>query len=177
LSFTLKSKVAALCNSTEKMSSILSYTLTGDLTWHKHIFAKRKQLGITLTKMYWLLGRESKLSTSNKLLIHKTILKPIWTHGIKTLGYGFHFQHRNSRTFPIESLAHDSGRSLVCAEYGYQKGSPMPTVNKEIHRYSSQYSARFSTHPNDLIENLTELPDNRRLRRHLPNDLPARLLV
>jgi hypothetical protein len=38
--------------------------------------------------------------------------------------YSFHFQHRNSRTFPIESLAHDSGRTLVCAEYGYPKGSP-----------------------------------------------------
>jgi hypothetical protein len=25
------------------------------LTWHKHIFAKRNQLGISLTKMYWLL--------------------------------------------------------------------------------------------------------------------------
>jgi hypothetical protein len=34
------------------------------------------------------------------------------------------FQHRNSRTFPIESLAHDSGRTLVCAEYGYPKWSP-----------------------------------------------------
>jgi hypothetical protein len=53
------------------------------LTWHKHIFAKRKQLGITLTKMYWLLGRKSKLSSSNKPLIYKTILKPIWTYGIK----------------------------------------------------------------------------------------------
>jgi hypothetical protein len=41
-----------------------------------------------------------------------------------TLGYGFHFQDNNSRTFPIESLAHDSGRTLVCAEYGYPKGSP-----------------------------------------------------
>jgi hypothetical protein len=27
------------------------------LTWHKHILAKRKQLGFTLTKTYWLLGR------------------------------------------------------------------------------------------------------------------------
>jgi hypothetical protein len=26
--------------------------------------------------------------------------------------------------FPIESLAHDSGRTLVRAEYGYPKGSP-----------------------------------------------------
>jgi hypothetical protein len=28
------------------------------LTWYKHIFAKWKQLGITLTKMYWLLERK-----------------------------------------------------------------------------------------------------------------------
>jgi hypothetical protein len=33
--------------------------LDGGLTWQKHIFAKWKQLGITLTKMYWLLGRKS----------------------------------------------------------------------------------------------------------------------
>jgi hypothetical protein len=28
------------------------------LTWHKHIFTKRKQLGITLTKIYRLIGRK-----------------------------------------------------------------------------------------------------------------------
>jgi hypothetical protein len=52
-----------------------------------------------------------------------------------------------------------------------------PTVKEEIRRYSSQYSARLSAHPNDLIVNLIELPDNRRLRRHLPNDLLTRFLV
>jgi hypothetical protein len=52
------------------------------LTWHKHIFTKRKQLGLTLTKMHWLLGRQPKHSTTNKLL-YKTILKPIWTYGIQ----------------------------------------------------------------------------------------------
>jgi hypothetical protein len=36
--------------------------------------------------MYWLLGRKSKLSTSNKLLLYKTILKPIWTYGIQHWG-------------------------------------------------------------------------------------------
>jgi hypothetical protein len=40
------------------------------LTWQKHISAKQKQLGITLTKMYWLLRQKSKLSTSNKLIIY-----------------------------------------------------------------------------------------------------------
>jgi hypothetical protein len=47
------------------------------LTWHTHIFSKRKQLGISLTKMYWLLGRKSKLSTNNKPFIYKAMLKPL----------------------------------------------------------------------------------------------------
>jgi hypothetical protein len=41
-----------------------------------------------------------------------------------TLGNGFYLQHRKSRTLPIESFAHDSGHTLLCAEYGYLKGSP-----------------------------------------------------
>jgi hypothetical protein len=60
------------------------------LTWHKHIFAKRKNLGITLSKMYWLLGlspnRKSKLSIINKPLVYKVILEPIWTYGIQLWG-------------------------------------------------------------------------------------------
>jgi hypothetical protein len=56
------------------------------LTWHKHIFTKRKKLGLTLTKMHWLLGRKSQLPTTNKLLLYKTILKPIWTYDIQLWG-------------------------------------------------------------------------------------------
>jgi hypothetical protein len=47
---------------------------------------KQKQLGITFTKMYWILGCNSKLSTNNKLLIYKTILKLIWTYRIQLWG-------------------------------------------------------------------------------------------
>jgi hypothetical protein len=38
---------------------------------------------MTFTKMQWLLGRKSKLSTSNKLLTYKAVLKPIWKYGIQ----------------------------------------------------------------------------------------------
>jgi hypothetical protein len=59
----------------------LGLQLDRRLTWHK-----RKQLGISLTRMYWLLGHKSKLSTSNKLLSYKAILKPICTYGIQLWG-------------------------------------------------------------------------------------------
>jgi hypothetical protein len=41
-----------------------------------------------------------------------------------TLRYSFHFQYINLRKFPVDSFAHDTGRTLVRAEYGYPKGSP-----------------------------------------------------
>jgi hypothetical protein len=41
---------------------------------------------MTLAKKHWLLGQKSKLSTSNKILIYKAILKPIWTYGIQLWG-------------------------------------------------------------------------------------------
>ena len=56
------------------------------LTWQKHIFTKRKQLGLQFHRMYWIIGRKSKLPLETKLLIHKTILKPIWTYGIPLWG-------------------------------------------------------------------------------------------
>jgi hypothetical protein len=160
----------------KKKSSISDYTLTGD-TWNKHIFIKRKQLGITLTKMYWLLGRKSKLSTNNKLLLYKAIFKPIWTYGIRLWG--------TASTCNIEILERFQSKNLrmIVDEPWYvpntviRRDLQIPTVKEEIQRYSSQYSAHLSAHPNDLIANLMELPDNRRLRRHLPNDLPTRFLV
>jgi hypothetical protein len=102
----------------------LELNLDKRLTWHKHIFAKQKQLGITLTKIYSLLGRKSHLATSNKLLIHKTNNQTNLNLSNTALGYAFHFQHRNSWTFLVEDLAHDSGHTFVHENYGYPKGSP-----------------------------------------------------
>jgi hypothetical protein len=47
---------------------------------------KRKQLGIKLRSLYWMIGRNSKLSLNNKLLPYKAILKPVWTYGIQLWG-------------------------------------------------------------------------------------------
>jgi len=35
------------------------------LTWQKHNFTKRKHLGLQLHRMYWIIGRKSKLSLEN----------------------------------------------------------------------------------------------------------------
>jgi hypothetical protein len=53
----------------------------------------------------------------------------------------------------------------------------MTSVKEEISRSSNQYSTRFTTHPNDQILTFMGIPGNRRLRRHVPNDLPDRFLL
>jgi hypothetical protein len=52
------------------------------LTWAKHIKTKRKQLNLKAKQMHWLLGR-STLSKESKLVLYKTVLKPICTYGIQ----------------------------------------------------------------------------------------------
>uniref|UniRef100_A0A1B0CG46 Uncharacterized protein n=1 Tax=Lutzomyia longipalpis TaxID=7200 RepID=A0A1B0CG46_LUTLO len=56
------------------------------LTWHKHIWTKRKQLGLRMRDMYWYMGRKSKLSTYNKVLLYKTVIVPIWSYGCQLWG-------------------------------------------------------------------------------------------
>jgi hypothetical protein len=89
------------------MSSILGYTLTEDLPGTNTFSQNGKNYESPSPTNFSYIKQYSNQSGLTK-----------------TLGHGFHFQHRNSRTFPVESLARDSGRTLVCAEYGYPKGSP-----------------------------------------------------
>jgi hypothetical protein len=138
------------------------------LTWHKHIFAKPKQLGITLTKMYWLLGRKSKLSTGNKLIIYKTILKPTWTYGILLWGTASTSNIEILERFHSKALCLRVDAAWYVPNTVIRRDLLTPTVKEKIRRHSPQYSALLSAHTNDLIGNLIELPDNRRLRRHLP---------
>jgi hypothetical protein len=101
----------------------------------------------------------------------------LWTFGIQLWG--------TASTSNIEFLEHFHSKALrmiVDAPWYVpntviRRDRHTPTVTGEIHRYSSQYSARLSAHPNGPVVNLMEQPDNRRLRRHLPNDLPTRFLV
>jgi hypothetical protein len=57
----------------------LGIYLDNHLTWKEHIGKKRKQINLKIKDMYWLIGRNSKLSLENKILLYKTIIKPIWT--------------------------------------------------------------------------------------------------
>jgi hypothetical protein len=120
------------------------------LTWHTHIFSKRKQHGLSLTKMYWLLGRKSKLSTNNRLLIYKAIFKPIRTYGnqlwdttpISNIEILERFQSKVLRLI-VDAPWYVSNSFI-------RKDLQIPTVEEEISRFSSLYAVRLRAHTNEL---------------------------
>jgi hypothetical protein len=150
------------------------YHLGRRLTWHTHIFAKRKHLGISLTKMYWLLGRKSKLSTNNKLLIYKVILKPIWTYGIQLWGTTSNSNIKILERFQSKVLQLIVNAPWYVTNSIIHKDLRIPSVKEEISRFSSHYNVRVSVHHNDLIASLTEPPIHKRLRRYWPHNLLTR---
>jgi hypothetical protein len=64
----------------------LGMTIDSKLTWKQHIAKIRKQINITIKQLNWLLGRKSNLAIENKLLVYKTIIIPIWRHGLELWG-------------------------------------------------------------------------------------------
>jgi hypothetical protein len=124
--------------------------------------------------MYWLLGRKSKLSIINKLLVYKVILKPICTYGIHLWG--------SASISNIEILERFQGKVLrmitdapwYLPNTVLHQDLQITSVKEEIQRFSTQYRDRLYTHPNNLAVHLTVPPDHSRLRQHLPIDLPTR---
>jgi hypothetical protein len=99
--------------------------------------------------MYWLLRQKSKLFTSKKLLIYKTILKPIWTYGIQLWGTAFTSNIEILECFQSKAFCMIVGAPWYVPNMVIQSDFQIPTVKEEICYYSSQNSACLSEHPND----------------------------
>jgi hypothetical protein len=98
--------------------------------------------------MYWLLGRKSKLSISNKLLAYKVILKPIWTYRIQLW-----ISASISNIEILERLQAKTLRMITDAPWYVpnmvlRQDLQITSVKEEIHRFSTQYRARLYTHAN-----------------------------
>jgi hypothetical protein len=74
LAFVSKSKTAV---PQVEMVKYLGLHFDKRLTWKNHVAMKRKLLDLKPREIYWLTGKYSPLSLENKLLIYKTVLKPV----------------------------------------------------------------------------------------------------
>lgn len=64
----------------------LGLTLDRRLTWAQHTRVKRLQLNLRLRMLKSLLVNNKYTNLNTKLLIYKSLIKPIWTYGIQLWG-------------------------------------------------------------------------------------------
>lgn len=82
------------------------------LTWKQYIYKKIEHIRLKRRNIYCLTSKYSKLSPENKLLLYKTISKPIWTYGIQLWGMA-----AKSHIRKLESLQAIILRTVVTAPW------------------------------------------------------------
>ena len=121
------------------------------------------------------MDKSSKMSLDCKLLIHKTIIKPVWTYGIQVWGVAAKSNIQIIQRFPNKVL-----RILINAPWYISNDRiysdlNIPLVIDEVRRYSFNYIQRLVIHTNRLARALVLSEGTiRRLKRSQVNDLPTR---
>jgi hypothetical protein len=116
-------------------------------------------------EIYWLIGKHSPLSLENRLLIYKTVLKPVWTYGIELWGCATksniaviqRYQFKLLRTI-INAPWHVSNQTL-------HSDLHIPHVRTVFRERTATHHTTLDSHPNPLMEPLVHPPNSRRLKR------------
>lgn len=155
----------------------LGMTLDARLNWKEHIKKKRDELNYKYRKMYWLLGRSSELSTYNKLLLYRQVLKPVWTYGIQLWGCAKMTNVQIIQTFQNKVLRNIVNAPWYIRNDNLHRDLEIKLVSEEIRSCSVNYGQRIRQHENEEIQRmLSENEDDnnnntRRLKRTRPLDL------
>lgn len=135
------------------------------LTWTHHIEAKLIQIKLKMAQLNWLLNKYSYLSLENKVLIYKSMIKPIWTYGIQLWG--------TACSSNVEKLQRRQSvilRQIVHAPWyvrnsNLHKDLNIPTIRNEIINHCTKYADKLKVHTNPLALTLLRFSGHQRLKR------------
>jgi hypothetical protein len=113
----------------------LGLILDSSLTWRPHIITKKNHINHKIRQMYWIIGHKSHLTTENKLLLYKTIIKPIWTYGVQLWGCA-----KPSNTKDLQSLQSKILRKAFNAPWYMSKKNSITTPEYHLLKMKSNGS-------------------------------------
>lgn len=150
----------------------LGLTLDAKLNYKKHILLKKQQLEIKFRQMLWLLGRNSKLSLDNKILLYKSMLRPVWSYASQIWACA-----AKTNVQIIEVVQNKILRLMANAKW-YERNADIraelgiESITSHISKLYVRYEARLHNHPNPEAIMLLEEGDYvRRLKRRKPQEL------
>lgn len=153
----------------------LGVYLDSRLTFKDHIRIKVKELNKKYKKMYWLLGKRSKLSKKNKILLYNQILKPIWQYASQLWGCASKSNINKVERFQSKVLREIIGVPWFVRNEDIRRELEVPTVRQVIAETTKRYECRIEKHINvEALNLLDSTIPVKRLKRWETFELPSR---
>ncbi|KAL4091805.1 hypothetical protein QTP88_026434 [Uroleucon formosanum] len=153
----------------------LGLTVDRRLTWSHHIKIKKLALNARLRFLKTLISNNKHTSLNVKLLIYKSLLKPMWTYGLQLWGNAKKTNINLIQTLQNKILRKITNSEPYISNLTLHNDLKIKTVHEEAVTYYKRFHSKLPSHTNPLISNLSSLtiPGNppRRLKREWCRDL------
>jgi hypothetical protein len=117
--------------------------------------------------LLWLIGRKSPLSLENKLLIYKTVLKPVWTYGIELWGCASKTNVEIIQRYQWKLLRIIINAPRYVTNQKVHSDLRIHTVKSVRNDYTRKHGSTLEHQPNPAVKPLLLYShQTRRLKRH-----------
>jgi len=151
----------------------LGIILDKRLTWGPHLRNKRKIANIRLHLFRPLL--KSKLKLKIKILLYKTIIRPLWSYGIQIWGPAKPSNIRPIQSFQNITLRIITGAPWYLTNQALHNDLKIKTANELAKLHYKRFHTKLPLSTNPLIQTMSSnrIPDDppRRLKRNWNRDL------
>ena len=118
---------------------------------------------IKASNLHWLISDKSKLSLDCKVILYKTILKPIWTYGIQLWGTASNTSVDLIQRAQSKILRSMTGAPWYIRNKNIHNDLEVPLVKDEFEKTREKYALKLRQHPNPLARLLTTTQSQSRL--------------
>lgn len=152
----------------------LGLTIDRRLTWALHVREKKLALNARHRLLKTLLtNKHTKLNI--KLLIYKSLIKPMWTYGLQLWGNAKKSNLNKIQTTQNKILRSITNAPPYVSNFSIHSDLKIKTIHEEAKTFYKRVFHKLSSHPNPLISGLAThtIPGNppRRLKRNWCRDL------
>jgi hypothetical protein len=131
----------------------------------------RKHLDLKTRELIWLIGKRSPLSLTNKILIYKTVLKPIWTYGPAIWGCAAASNIAIIQRYQAKTLRQITDAPRYVTNHTLHTDLRIPSVRTVFQEPAETHRTALNSHPNPLIAPILAPPNRRRLQRRWTLDV------
>ena len=125
----------------------------------------------TVRELIWLIGKHSPLSLTNKLLIYKMVLKPIWTYGLALWGCAASSNLAIIQRYQAKILRQITNAPRYVTNHTLHKDLLISQVRTVLQELTDTHRTALQSHPNPLMAQILAPPNSRRLLRKCTLDV------